>query len=279
MWVGSLKVQVIDTLLRCPADGCFKNFRNNTLLQMHIKHYHRELRKMMGATPKVSDLAYARTAPVAQGRLRCEGEPRVPKLKINKKRLEETKAELKTPEIPTGFTAPDVLDAKEDSPRLRLALVGNKPIKRPRVLLPVKKTDSPPQTLHEAYLEQENNVAESEFVHKTPEHFEVLDFESAISTHTVTKPILPERYASRKKGEKKKKTFATISKVKPTSEDEDWYGPNSDFETQSSFPRSGTPDSKLMDMKSVEGTPTAPVSSESMEDQKEPNVYMYTESE
>ncbi|XP_077294800.1 protein MBD-R2-like isoform X3 [Arctopsyche grandis] len=61
VFVGALKVQVIDNLLRCPKEGCFKNFRKDNLLQMHIKHYHPEMCKFFGDTPNVADLAYART--------------------------------------------------------------------------------------------------------------------------------------------------------------------------------------------------------------------------
>ncbi|GBP96514.1 PHD finger protein 20-like protein 1, partial [Eumeta japonica] len=91
VYVGSLKVQIIDNLLRCPAEGCFKNFRNTTLLQMHIKHYHRDLRKSMGVTPKVLDLAYARTLPMEtdKSKLKPEAEHKTPKPRMSKPKKPE----------------------------------------------------------------------------------------------------------------------------------------------------------------------------------------------
>jgi len=50
-----------DNAYKCPKEGCNKNFRKENLLQMHIKHYHPEYSKFLGSTPKVEDLAYART--------------------------------------------------------------------------------------------------------------------------------------------------------------------------------------------------------------------------
>lgn len=46
---------------KCPIEGCGKNFRKENLAQMHIKHYHPEYTKLLGSTPNVADLAYART--------------------------------------------------------------------------------------------------------------------------------------------------------------------------------------------------------------------------
>ncbi|XP_036150308.1 PHD finger protein 20-like [Monomorium pharaonis] len=58
---GSLRVEMEDSAYKCPKEGCNKNFRKENLLQMHIKHYHPEYSKFLGSTPKVEDLAYART--------------------------------------------------------------------------------------------------------------------------------------------------------------------------------------------------------------------------
>ncbi|XP_049887708.1 PHD finger protein 20 isoform X2 [Pectinophora gossypiella] len=271
VYVGSLKVQIIENLLRCPAEGCFKNFRNNTLLKMHIKHYHRELRKMLGATPKVLDLAYARTRPsdVEMRRLKLEAEQKTIKVKLPKlpKRITEPKPEVKEapsqpkPEIATPVKLEEKIPRSLDSPKLRIAL-SNKSVKRPKVLLPVRRPD-PVETIPE--LQKDESDAEEKLLEHKEEisKTEELDFEAAISTHTVTKPYGEVK----RKSDKKKKTFASISK-KPASEDEEWFAlNNSDVETRSSYPRSGTPDSKL-DQKLV--------SSESNEEPKEPN-YMYTE--
>lgn len=61
VYVGALKVQLIDNLFRCPDQQCNKNFRKENHLQIHIKHYHDDLAKLMGVCPKMSDLAYLRT--------------------------------------------------------------------------------------------------------------------------------------------------------------------------------------------------------------------------
>ncbi|XP_048481829.1 PHD finger protein 20 isoform X2 [Plutella xylostella] len=284
VYVGSLKVQIIENLLRCPAEGCFKNFRNNTLIKMHIKHYHRELRKELGATPKVSDLASSRAeVEVEPPRMRFEPELKVPKLKISKKRLEEvhvepveTVAELPPEEIVT--TPPVSLEPETpkilDSPKLRNALVS-KVIKRPRVLLPVKKSEDlfPDMESVEPIKEPERDLKLEldPVVAIQTEPVEGLDFESEISSYTVSKVPGAGGTDRRKKGEKKKKTFASIAKAK-SSEEEEWCA-NSDVETRLSFPRSGSPDSKFFD-KSL-GTPQ-PQSSESTED-KGQHLYMYNE--
>lgn len=260
VWVGSLKVQIIENLLRCPAEGCFKNFRNNTLLQMHIKHYHRELRKMLGRTPKVLDLAYARTMPTGPEPTKTrEPDHKIIKVKISKppKRVEEPKPEVKDPKPELSVELTPVMQEAEpsprtqDSPKLRNALVTKK---RPRVLLPVRRPE-PEQELDD--IEDVTSEVVSEFP------METLDFETAISTHTVTKPF------DFKKREKKR--VATLPRM-PLSEEDEWFGVTSDVDTRSSFPRSGTPDSKGPEQKPL------PVSSESNEEQKNSNMYMLTES-
>ena len=45
----------------CPREGCSKYFSKETLLQMHVKHYHPEYGKIMGSPTNVCNLAYART--------------------------------------------------------------------------------------------------------------------------------------------------------------------------------------------------------------------------
>lgn len=61
VYVGALKVQLIDNLFHCPEPGCNKNFRKENHLQIHVKHYHEELAKLLGVCPNMSDLAYQRT--------------------------------------------------------------------------------------------------------------------------------------------------------------------------------------------------------------------------
>ena len=59
--VGSLKVKVIDNIYQCPSETCDKTFRKENHLQLHIKHYHEDLSKLMGECLNMEDLAYLRT--------------------------------------------------------------------------------------------------------------------------------------------------------------------------------------------------------------------------
>lgn len=59
--VGSLKVKVINNNYHCPGESCDKIFRKENHLQIHIKHYHEDLAKLMGECPNMEDLAYLRT--------------------------------------------------------------------------------------------------------------------------------------------------------------------------------------------------------------------------
>lgn len=61
VYVGGLKVQLIDNLFHCPEETCNKNFRKENHLQIHVKHYHEDLAKLLGVCPNMSDLAYQRT--------------------------------------------------------------------------------------------------------------------------------------------------------------------------------------------------------------------------
>ncbi|XP_063633925.1 uncharacterized protein LOC134804703 isoform X2 [Cydia splendana] len=256
--VGSLRVQVIATLLRCPAEGCFKNFRNTTLLKMHIKHYHRELRKTMGNTPKVLDLAYARTRPseAEMKLLKREAQQRIIKVKLPRlQKRAEAPAPAAPPEPavappppPAEPAAADAPPRPGDSPKLRDALAV-KPAKRPRVLLPVR-TKEPEPTLEPEnvaadpptpLVKLENAETEDDLLVPKQEIPDcgALDFETAISTHTVAKMVNGNRI----KSEKRRKTFACIGKL--ASEDEEWAGGSSD--TRSSYPSCGTPDSARAD--------------------------------
>ncbi|XP_055626102.1 uncharacterized protein LOC129768456 [Toxorhynchites rutilus septentrionalis] len=59
--IGSVKVKIIDNLLQCPEEDCLKTFRKENHLQIHIKHYHKELAKGLGEIPNMQDLATLRT--------------------------------------------------------------------------------------------------------------------------------------------------------------------------------------------------------------------------
>lgn len=59
--VGSLRVKVVDNIYQCPQETCDKTFRKENHLQLHIKHYHEDLSKLMGECLNMEDLAYLRT--------------------------------------------------------------------------------------------------------------------------------------------------------------------------------------------------------------------------
>ncbi|XP_055373740.1 uncharacterized protein LOC129607060 [Condylostylus longicornis] len=61
VYVGGLKVQIIENLFRCPEQNCNKNFRKENHLQIHVKHYHHELAKLLGVCPNMQELALKRT--------------------------------------------------------------------------------------------------------------------------------------------------------------------------------------------------------------------------
>lgn len=61
VYVGSLKVRIIDNLFRCPKENCNKNFRKENHLQIHIKHYHDDIAKFLGDCPNMQELACKRT--------------------------------------------------------------------------------------------------------------------------------------------------------------------------------------------------------------------------
>lgn len=231
---------------------------------MHIKHYHRELREMLGATPKVLDLAQERTKPTdLEQKPRYEPESKIIKVKIPRppKKVEEPKPEPKEPvvELQIDTVVPKPEPRPQDSPKLRQALV-NKPVKRPKVLLPVRRIDPELQETVEEPMNMDIAM-ETEIQQDNS-----MDFEMEISSHTVRKPLDDKK----KVISDKKRRCLSITK-KPLSEEDEWFTMNSDMETRSSFPGSGTPDSKTMDKTNL------PVY-ESNEEQKDSNMYMYTES-
>jgi len=60
---GAVTGNVSDTGqgVRCPLKNCNKLFRNEKLLQMHVKHYHPEYNQLVAHSPSVTDLAFHRT--------------------------------------------------------------------------------------------------------------------------------------------------------------------------------------------------------------------------
>ncbi|KAM7364265.1 PHD finger protein MBD-R2 [Cochliomyia hominivorax] len=94
--IGGLKVQIIDNLFRCPQEGCSKNFRKENHLQIHVKHYHRNLIKLLGSCPKMQELAEKRTHPVDNETAEPVPKNQIPNqqffAKLHQQDLEQTRA-------------------------------------------------------------------------------------------------------------------------------------------------------------------------------------------
>ncbi|TDG52244.1 hypothetical protein AWZ03_001525 [Drosophila navojoa] len=63
VYIGGLKVQITDNLFVCPSEGCGKTCRKEHILQIHIRHYHKELAQHFSHCPKMQELAVKRTHP------------------------------------------------------------------------------------------------------------------------------------------------------------------------------------------------------------------------
>lgn len=103
---ASLKIIHENNSYKCPIEGCGKNFRRENLAQMHIKHYHPEYSKLIGSTPNVADLAYARTV----GENIDEILP--PKIKTTASPLIEKDRTVKTDHMPKQKSTIKVLTPK-----------------------------------------------------------------------------------------------------------------------------------------------------------------------
>lgn len=110
--VGSLKVQIIENLFRCPQEGCLKNFRKENHLQIHIKHYHEDLAKLLGVCPNMTDLAYLRTASNTGGGQMVE-EP-IPKNHLTNsqffEKVHQNDIQAKNIRRSIGLTSPPVIN-------------------------------------------------------------------------------------------------------------------------------------------------------------------------
>lgn len=101
-WImmDGFKIQIIDNLLRCPKEGCFKNFRKENLLKIHIKHYHEDLASKITEPPTMTDLAYQRTASQTIEDVVLKSPEQSPSVKPTKRVLEKmqkiTESKVKT---------------------------------------------------------------------------------------------------------------------------------------------------------------------------------------
>ncbi|XP_075151382.1 protein MBD-R2-like [Haematobia irritans] len=94
--IGGLKVQIVDNLFRCPEEGCQKNFRKENHLQIHVKHYHLNLVKLLGSCPKMQELAEKRTRPNDPDTIEPAPKNQIPNqqffAKLHQQDLEHTRA-------------------------------------------------------------------------------------------------------------------------------------------------------------------------------------------
>ncbi|XP_073830327.1 PHD finger protein MBD-R2 [Musca autumnalis] len=94
--IGGLKVQIVDNLFRCPEEGCSKNFRKENHLQIHVKHYHLNLAKLLGSCPKMQELAEKRTRPSSHDAVEPVPKNQIPNqqffAKLHQQDLEQTRA-------------------------------------------------------------------------------------------------------------------------------------------------------------------------------------------
>lgn len=141
--IGGLRVQIIDNLFRCPQEGCSKNFRKENHLQIHVKHYHRNLIKyvslfislnplfslnanndfcrLLGSCPKMLELAEKRTHSVDNDVVEPAPKNQIPNqqffAKLHQQDLEYTRAHRRstgihkgTAETPPAELKPEQID-------------------------------------------------------------------------------------------------------------------------------------------------------------------------
>lgn len=220
---------------------------------MHIKYYHKDLTALMGTTPKVLDLAYARAAPEPE----VEAKPHKPKVSKSKRVENEPKIRDTSTDKQMDVEFDEIVKSF-DSPESRIPSVGKR--KRPRVLLPVRDAIEPAVEAPAVGDTDSDSAFREEFEKKfgaNQPKIEELDFEAAISAHTVCK-------VDKKKVDRKPKV---LPKARASNASEDDFG--SDMESAWSLPRSGTPDSKMLIDNSMQ---------ESGPEQKEGELYYTSES-
>ncbi|XP_058985010.1 uncharacterized protein LOC131805629 [Musca domestica] len=112
--IGGLKVQIVDNLFRCPDEGCSKNFRKENHLQIHVKHYHLNLAKLLGSCPKMQELAEKRTRPTDHDAAEPTPRNQIPNqqffAKLHQQDLEQTRAHRRS----IGVVKPQNMEATEN---------------------------------------------------------------------------------------------------------------------------------------------------------------------
>lgn len=165
--VGSLKVKIIDNIYQCPEESCDKTFRKENHLQLHIKHYHAELAKLMGDCPDMTALAYLRTTT-------DEPEVTTPSKQVRKSHGPKIKREDSHSHIKTEPFSPESKLHSQRSPILEEALKSKTPI-----IASLLRT-SPIKSEHH----REYQTVKSEYAH----HIPMFDPEVLIPPHSVSRP-------------------------------------------------------------------------------------------
>jgi len=138
--------------VRCPLKNCNKLFRNEKLLQMHVKHYHPEFNNIVGNSPSVTDLAFHRTRlgedfkELESGGILLENLRKAEKVVESKSGLNDEKLE------PKYMKSPERKSHTQTDPKLELTDVnlGNerlvetlKESVKPDVIADSNETDGP----------------------------------------------------------------------------------------------------------------------------------------
>lgn len=164
--VGSLKVKVVNNNYHCPGESCDKIFRKENHLQIHIKHYHEDLAKLMGECPNMEDLAYLRTT-VDEAEITLVKSTRksgVSREKSRKSDLNESFKELHS----FKSESPETKLLSQRSPILEEAL------KAPLLTTPIK---------------QEKDL-DTKMEQLTPNSLRTFDPETLIPPHALSRPLL-----------------------------------------------------------------------------------------
>ena len=205
--VGALKVKIVNNLYECPEESCKKTFRNQNHLQIHIKHYHREMAKDLGVCPNMTDLAALRTT---------VEEAELPIKPVVRKSLPSTSTPSKTAVKQDNADKPkksnkSLMEAKDEK-KIDLAALKTE-IKEEKMSLDDTISDSEPfQGFNDTSI-----IGDEETVEDTKPKIEpsedMVDPEALIAVHSLNKSTLKNKkteiqlklFASKKKRELAKK--------------------------------------------------------------------------
>ncbi|KAK7602418.1 hypothetical protein V9T40_008007 [Parthenolecanium corni] len=147
----------------CPKQDCKKQFRNENLLMMHLKHYHPEYRNMLRSMPNVADLAYARTVGESIDSPQSGFLEKIAKLEEDKlkERNDDSLLIEKSPDgLAKGSKPPKksvvgnkrLSDSAPSSPKMPalLAQLQEPPLIPPSISIHAESTDSELSILHSA---------------------------------------------------------------------------------------------------------------------------------